>query len=172
MREGGDAVPRASVVRCRLVRTKRLIPLAAAVALAAGGLISMPSGGSAETEFRYAIDNSPLDVTPKPGESLTDAVQEFRQTGKNPYSGREPAIADGRKLYMTYCQACHLPDGSGRMGASLIGEKHVHERITNDVGLFEVIFGGAMGAMQPFSKRMTQDEILKVMAFLRTLMKS
>ena len=29
-----------------------------------------------------------------------------------------------------------------------------------------------MGAMQPFSKRMTQDEILKVMAFLRTLMKS
>jgi hypothetical protein len=26
--------------------------------------------------------------------------------------------------------------------------------------------------MQPFSKRMTQDEILKVMAYVRTLMKS
>ncbi len=51
------------------------------------------------------------------------------------------------------------------MGASLIGDKHVHERIKNDVGLFEVIFGGAFGAMQPFSKRMTQDEILKVMAY-------
>jgi cytochrome c-L len=134
--------------------------------------MSLSLSGAAEIEFRYAIDNSPLDVTPKPGESLTDAVQEFRRTGKNPYNGGEQAIADGRKLYMTYCQVCHLPDGSGRMGASLIGEKHAHERITHDVGLFEVIFGGAMGAMQPFSKRMTQDEILKVMAFVRTLIKS
>jgi cytochrome c-L len=151
-----------------LVRAKRL---AAAVALAAG-VISVSLGGAAEIEFRYVVDNSPLDVTPKPGETLTDAVQEFRQTGKNPYNGREQALADGKKLYVTYCQACHLPDGSGRMGASLTGEKHVHERIANDVGLFEVVFGGAMGAMQPFSKRMTQDEILKVMAFVRTLMKS
>jgi cytochrome c-L len=135
-------------------------------------VISMSSSGAAEVEFRYVVDNSPLDVTPKPGETLTDAVQEFRQTGKNPYNGREQALADGKKLYVTYCQACHLPDGSGRMGASLTGEKHVHERIANDVGLFEVVFGGAMGAMQPFSKRMTQDEILKVMAFVRTLMKS
>jgi cytochrome c-L len=151
-----------------LVRAKRL---AAAVALAAG-VISVSLGGAAEIEFRYVVDNSPLDVTPKPGETLTDAVQEFRQTGKNPYNGREQALADGKKLYVTYCQACHLPDGSGRMGASLTGGKHVHERIANDVGLFEVVFGGAMGAMQPFSKRMTQDEILKVMAFVRTLMKS
>ena len=81
-------------------------------------------------------------------------------------------VADGKKLYAAYCQSCHLPDGSGRMGASLIGEKHVYERVAKDVGLFEVIFGGASGAMQPFSKRMTQDEILKVMAYVRTLMKS
>jgi cytochrome c-L len=159
-------------MRSRLVKTKRLTPLAAAVALAAGAAIGIPPGRAAEVEFRYAIDNSPLDVTPKPGEQLTEAAQEFRRSGKNPYNGQEQAIADGRKLYMTQCQVCHLPDGSGRMGASLTGEKHVHARISNDVGLFEVIFGGAMGAMQPFSKRMTQDEILKVMAFLRTLMKS
>jgi len=57
------------------------------------------------------------------------------------------------------------------MEASLIGDKHVYERIINDIGLFEMIFGGAAGAMQPFSKRMTQDEILKVMTHLRTLMK-
>jgi hypothetical protein len=37
---------------------------------------------------------------------------------------------------------------------------------------FEVIFGGAAGAMQPFSKRMTQDEFLKVIAYLRTSMKT
>ena len=165
-------MPRVSVMRYRLVRTKRLAPLAAAIALMAGEVIGMSSGGAAEIEFRYAIDNSPLDMTPKADETLTDAVREFRKSGVNPYSGKEDAIAEGKKIYATYCQMCHLPDGSGRMGASLTGDKHVYERITNDVGLFEVIFGGAMGAMQPFSKRMTQDEILKVMVFVRTLMKS
>jgi hypothetical protein len=30
-----------------------------------------------------------------------------------------------------------------------------------------VIFGGASGAMQPFSKRLHQDEILKIMAYVR-----
>ena len=37
-----------------------------------------------------------------------------------------------------------------------------------DVGLFDVVFGGAAGAMQPFSKRLTQDEILKIMAYVRS----
>jgi cytochrome c-L len=136
------------------------------------GLVGSAPAGAQTVTFRYAIDNSPLDVTPRPGETLTDAVEEFRRTGQNPYNGKPDALAEGKKLYATYCQVCHLPDGSGRMGASLTGDKHVHERIANDVGLFEVIFGGAAGAMQPFGKRMSQDQILKVMAYLRTLMKS
>jgi cytochrome c-L len=136
------------------------------------GVIGFASRGAEEITFRYALDNSRLDVTPKPGETLTDAVQEFRRTGQNSYNGKPEALEEGKKLYATYCQVCHLPDGSGRMGASLTGDKHVYERITKDVGLFEVIFGGAAGAMQPFGKRMTQDQILKVMVYLRTLMKS
>jgi cytochrome c-L len=121
--------------------------------------------------FRYALDGSPLEVSAKPGEQETEVVKEFKQTGKNSYNGNPEAIEEGKKFYTTYCALCHLPDGSGRMGPSLIDGQHVHERITNDVGLFELIYGGASGAMQPFSKRMTQDEILKTMAYLRTFMK-
>jgi cytochrome c-L len=121
--------------------------------------------------FRHVFDKSPLDVTPKAGEVLTDQVKEFRKSGQNPYTGGADAIAQGKKLYGDFCESCHLPDGSGRMGPTLIEDYHVHDEIKTDVGLFEVIFGGAAGAMQPFSKRMTQDEILKVMAYLRTLMK-
>lgn len=124
-----------------------------------------------EITFRHALDNAPLEVKPKPGEQETEAVKEFKKTGKNPYDGNPEAIAEGKKLYVTYCQMCHMPDGSGRMGPSLIDGQRVHERITNDVGLFELIYGGGSGAMQPFSKRMTQDEILKSMAYLRTFMK-
>jgi cytochrome c-L len=148
------------------------VSLAVAVGLLIGGLVVLSSSGAADVEFRYSMDNSPLDTTPKPGEILSDAVRDFRKTGENPYNGKPEVVAEGKKLYAAYCQSCHLPDGSGRMGASLIGEKHVYERVAKDVGLFEVIFGGASGAMQPFSKRMTQDEILKVMAYVRTLMKS
>ena len=148
------------------------VSLAVAVGLLIGGLVVLSSSGAADVEFRYSMDNSPLDTAPKPGEILSDAVRDFRKTGENPYNGKPEVVAEGKKLYAAYCQSCHLPDGSGRMGASLIGEKHVYERVAKDVGLFEVIFGGASGAMQPFSKRMTQDEILKVMAYVRTLMKS
>jgi cytochrome c-L len=124
-----------------------------------------------EPVFRSIIDKSPLDVTPKPGEAVTEAVKEFKRTGRNPYNGKADAVARGRKIYEELCQSCHLADGSGRMGPSLIEDYHVHDEIKTDVGLFEMVFGGGFGAMQAYSKHLSQDDILKVMAYLRTLMK-
>ena len=135
-------------------------------------LVSLHVPATAEVTFKYVIDDSPLDVTPKPGEHLTEAVQEFRKTGKNPYNGKPEALAEGKKIYEETCAMCHMPDGSGGMGAALNGGSHLYPRISNDVGLFEVIFGGASGAMQPFSQRLTQDQVLKVVAYVRTLMKN
>jgi cytochrome c-L len=62
-----------------------------------------------------------------------------------------------------------LPDGSGRIGPSLIGPQHIYERTVTDVGLFETIFGGALGAMQSFRDRMTQDQILRLGAYVQSL---
>ena len=126
---------------------------------------------SQEQEFHHVFDNSKLDVSAKPDEQFTEAVREFHRTGENPYSGKPEAIAEGKQLYVQFCQACHMPNGSGGMGASLIGDKHIYSRIITDKGWFEVVFGGASGAMQPFGLRMSQDQILKVMAYVRTLMK-
>ncbi|MBX9589499.1 MAG: c-type cytochrome [Hyphomonadaceae bacterium] len=140
--------------------------LASAVILACAASVS-----AQELTFRSIIDKSPLDVTPKPGEVVTDAVNAFRRTGQNPYTGKADAVAQGKKLYIEYCESCHMSDGSGRMGPSLIEDYHVYEEIKTDAGLFEIVFGGGFGAMQPFSKRLSQDEILKVMAYVRTLMK-
>jgi cytochrome c-L len=126
---------------------------------------------SQQVEFRHVFDNAPLDVAPKPNEQFTEAVREFHRTGQNPYNGKPEAIEEGKRLYGEFCQACHMPDGRGGMGASLIDNKDIYPRITTDVGWFEVVFGGASGAMQPFGLRMTQDQILRVMAYVRTLMK-
>jgi cytochrome c-L len=124
-----------------------------------------------EVVFPSIIDKSPLDVTPKAGEVVTNELKEFKRTGQNPYTGNPDALARGKQIYTEFCQSCHMPDGSGRMGPSLIEGYHVHEEIKTDVGLFAMVFGGGFGAMQPFSLRLSQDDILKVMAYVRTLMK-
>jgi mono/diheme cytochrome c family protein len=60
--------------------------------------------------------------------------------------------------------------GSGRIGPSLIGDSYAYERVVTDVGMLEVVFGGG-GAMQAFGKRISQDDILRIIAYLRSLKK-
>jgi len=122
--------------------------------------------------FRHALDNSPLEVKPRPNEVETEAVKSFKETGKNPYVGDEQALAEGKKLYQVNCQACHLTDGSGRIGPTLIADSWKYERAASDVGMFEILYGGASGAMQSFARRgMTQDQMLKTIAYVRSLKK-
>ena len=126
----------------------------------------------AAVEFRHALDDSPLDLSPIPGEEITDAVKSFYETGKDPYAGNADAIAAGKALYTQHCQSCHMPDGKGGMGPSLIDDVVVSKRAGTEVGMFEVIHSGASGAMRPFSKRgVTQDQILKIIAYIHTLKK-
>lgn len=122
-------------------------------------------------QFTSPLDDSPLEVKLLPNEKITEGVQKFYDTGEDPYKGDPQAVAAGKELYDTNCQACHLPDGSGRIGPSLIGDTHHYQRFTTDKGMFEIVYGGGTGAMQPFGKRLTQDQILHVMAYVRSLKK-
>ncbi|MGH7266225.1 MAG: c-type cytochrome, partial [Candidatus Rokuibacteriota bacterium] len=118
-----------------------------------------------EPVFRHIVDDAPLDVRLQPGEPATQAVQHFHETGENRYVGDAAAIAEGKQHYETWCQACHLADGSGRIGPSLIDDQYGYKRTATDVGMFEIIFAGGAGAMQPFKDRLTQDQILKLIAY-------
>ncbi len=137
------------------------------LALAAAAL----TGASTPPPFTSVLDGGPVEIKLLPNEQITEAVQKFYDTGENPYKGDAAAVADGKKLYLNWCQACHMPDGSGRIGPSLIGDTHHYGRFTTDKGIFEIVYGGATGAMQPFGKRLTQDQVLKVTAYVRTLKK-
>jgi hypothetical protein len=72
--------------------------------------------------------------------------------------GDATALADRKKLYLEWREACHLADGSGRIGTSLIAAQHTYPGTATDVGLFEAV------AMRPFNDKMTQDQILRVTA--------
>jgi cytochrome c-L len=132
-------------------------------------LSAVASTAQGGVEFRDPLTNEPLELRHRPDQEITAAVEQFRQTGDNPYSGDEQAVAEGQRLYARWCQSCHLPDGSGGMGPSLIDERWKYQRLPSDVGMFEIIYAGGAGAMQAFGLRLDEDEILKLMAHLEAL---
>jgi cytochrome c-L len=124
------------------------------------------------SDFKNALDDSPIEFKLQPGEVETEAVKEFKATGVNDYRGNAEAIADGKRLYLVNCIICHGADGTGKMGPTLVGKELVYKQALTDPGMFSIIYDGARGAMQPFSIRgMKQDEMLKIVAYVRTLEK-
>ena len=154
---------RGRTVACGLVAASLLLPLAAT-----GQDATEIPKEDGKIVFRDALTNEPLEFQYMPDQEITRAVEKFHETGENPYAGDEEAIAAGEQVYKSLCQACHMPDGSGRIGPSLNDDEWVRPRSDTEVGRFEIIYGGGAGAMQAFGRRITQDEILKVLAYIDT----
>lgn len=121
--------------------------------------------------FLHPLDDEPVEVPMPEGEARTDAVVTFHETGMNPYEpGETPeAVADGEELFRQWCASCHEPDGSGRIGPSLIDDTYRYERTDTDVGKFEIVYFGGAGAMQSFDTRISQDGILEIIAYIEQL---
>ena len=144
------------------------------VAIALVGIVlgGVASASAQSIAFKHPLDDSPLEIKLLPGEKETDAVKEFHATGRVRYRADPVALAEGKELFERHCQSCHLPDGSGRLGPSLVTDDWKYKRVATDVGMFEVIYAGAAGAMQSFFRRgLTQDETLKIIAYTRALKK-
>ena len=147
-------------------------PLRLVVLLAGLVFHELAPAQAQSVDFKHPMDNSPIELKLLPGEKETEAVTLFHATGENLYRNDAAAIAEGKELYAQHCQSCHLPDGSGRLGPSLISGDWKYKRVESDIGMFEVIYAGAAGAMQSFFRRgVTQDETLKMIAYVRTLKK-
>lgn len=127
------------------------------------------SAGNCPTKlpFTHVLTNEPIPVM-KADKEITPAVEQLHCAGTNLYAADPAAIEDGKKLFRL-CASCHGPKGEGRIGPSLIDGNFKYERVASDHGEFEVVYGGAAGAMQPMGRRFTQDEILRIMAYVDSL---
>ncbi len=138
--------------------------------LAAGTLLGAAGPEPEPPEFRHVLTGQELDLSPRPGEVLTEAVQSFHRNGVNPYRDDHQAIADGRRLYQRNCGFCHLLDASGGNAPPLDGRSWTYATSETDAGLFSVIYGGAYGAMRSWARHgMAQDDMLRIMAYLRRI---
>ncbi len=127
-------------------------------------------------DFRGTITGEPLDFSnlvdldDKP-EVETEAVQRFKRTGRNPYNEDAEAIKYGGVRFSTACSGCHGHLAEGKLGPALADDYWTYPKNATDKGFFETIFGGAEGQMGPQRNRLTQDEILKIMSWVRSIYK-
>ncbi len=122
---------------------------------------------SEQPVFRDPFDGRPIDVPE--AKTKTPALEHFKRTGENRYRDEASALRDGKALYEQWCQVCHDSDGSGKMCPALIGSDHIYPQTADDAGMFAILYVGASGAMQSFAGRLSQDEMLRVIAYVRTL---
>ncbi|WP_246186614.1 c-type cytochrome [Methylacidimicrobium tartarophylax] len=103
---------------------------------------------------------------------------------KNPYTDNPQAIAEGRKLWFSRsCNGCHGGMGGGGMCPPVINDTWVYG--SEDKTLFELVKYGSVelqkkgytrigrenvvAPMPPFGSILTDDEIWKVLAYVRSI---
>ncbi len=127
------------------------------------------TSAQAEITLRHALHGTALDMSFAKKGGDTPAFKEFMKEGKNPYNTDKEAIEKGKSLYMTGCSGCHGHEAEGKIGPGLADDYWTYPSIATDKGLFEVLFGGANGMMGPQYVNFNTDEMLQIMAWLRSI---
>lgn len=142
-----------------------LLKVMAVVLVCVGVMMFGPA--RAALDFRGTISGDSLDFEGL-DEVETDVVKHFKETGENKYVG-DPEIAKaGYVIFSTACAGCHGHLAEGKLGPALSDDYWTYPKNETDKGLFETIFGGANGMMGPQRGHLTQDEILRVISFVRS----
>jgi len=131
--------------------------------------VSLIPVAQSELMFRNTITGEVLDFSfGKKGEK-TEAVKHFKNTGENLYNTDEEAIHTGESLFMTACSGCHGHHAEGKLGPALGDDYYTYPKNATDKGLFETIYGGARSMMGPQYNNLTIDEMLQIMAWIRSV---
>lgn len=118
-------------------------------------------------EFRGTLSGDLLSTDPMEGETFTAEAKHFLATGDNPYRGDAEAVKKGYTIFSTACSGCHGHLAEGKLGPALADAYWTYPKNETDKGIFETIYGGAAGMMGPQQGRLTVDEILHVIAWIR-----
>lgn len=96
-------------------------------------------------------------------------AQSTEQAPANPYQGDPKAIEEGHQIFTTYgCAGCHGAGGGGGMGRSLTDDAWKFGG--DDQTLFRLVKGEIPDQTMPkFGPFLSEEQIWKVIAFVRTI---
>ncbi|ODT88683.1 cytochrome c [Phenylobacterium sp. SCN 70-31] len=84
-----------------------------------------------------------------------------------PGGSRPPVAKTGADVYRMYCQACHMADAKGAVGAAAFPPLADNPRMGTTAYAIYVIQEGK-GGMPPFKAMLSRDQTAAVVAYLRT----
>jgi cbb3-type cytochrome c oxidase subunit III len=88
---------------------------------------------------------------------------------KNPFAGNAAAIKAGEQIFDSKCADCHMGDATGGAGPDLTDDVWIYGGTDTDV--FTTISGGRKGGMPSWRSELKEDEIWKVISYIRSLAK-
>src|SRR6266481_6874725 len=91
-----------------------------------------------------------------------------KATTRNPFSGNQQAVADGRETYNNACTACHGYEGTGGDRAPGLGASGRRYLRTSDQELFDAITKGIPGTSMP-PTGLPETSAWKVAAYIVSL---
>jgi cytochrome c oxidase cbb3-type subunit 3 len=95
------------------------------------------------------------------------ALRAQQVPSSNPYRGDAAAIAKGAEVWNQICVACHLPQGTGLVGPSLVDGYWKYGN--SDAELFRTVSEGRPLGMPPWGAALGSEKIWQVLAFVETL---
>jgi cytochrome c oxidase cbb3-type subunit 3 len=99
--------------------------------------------------------------------AASGTVRAQEKPARNPYEGSAPAIQAGMGIFRSRCADCHGMDAGGVRGPDL---RQVWASGRTDNGLFDTVRNGVPGTEMPAAgERTLDDEIWKILAYLRTI---
>jgi cytochrome c oxidase cbb3-type subunit 3 len=102
-------------------------------------------------------------------EARWGAERAAHEPTSNPFHGDPAAIAEGKQTFETICLACHLADGTGLVGPSLVDPYWKYG--SSDFDLFQSVSAGRPLGMPPWGPQLGNDKVWKVLAYVETLPK-
>ncbi|HHE32874.1 MAG TPA: c-type cytochrome [Chlorobaculum parvum] len=108
----------------------------------------------------------PRKIDPEVMGVLEQSTEEQAASGSGQYIGNPDAIAAGKAEYDAHCAACHLSDARGAIGPNL--RKRLKFGSTPEK-IYESIALGRPAGMPAFGKKLNDEKISKIIAFIESL---
>jgi mono/diheme cytochrome c family protein len=103
-----------------------------------------------------SAQNSPFNGAPESSAHL-----------KNPYSGQQPAVAAGGKLYATNCSSCHGSHGQGN--GTMPAVKEGATQSAPDGAVFWFITNGAPDKGMPSWSSLSERQRWQIVSYVKSL---